>query len=185
MACGRGDAGAGRLRRACLSPTPPAHLYRVTAVSAFPANLPPRQRQLLVDLPQAPAGIDTAPDRAKPLAALARLFRRFGVDRPGPDLVQNALLASFENSEAITARRPRIGRTARGSHSRDRNPAFRGGVRSAHGAPPQVWVGISTAWSVAAAPRSSPQTALRTAVRRPTATTSHRSSPPSTRQPTL
>ena len=40
-----------------LGPAP--HLYRVTPKSTYPANLPHPAGQLLVDVPLAPAGLDT------------------------------------------------------------------------------------------------------------------------------
>jgi cholesterol transport system auxiliary component len=83
--------------------TPPGHLYRLSADSAYPEALPHVSAQLLVDLPQAPAGIDTT------RIALSRspLSLDYYADAEWTDsvsaLVQTALLASFENSKAITA----------------------------------------------------------------------------------
>jgi cholesterol transport system auxiliary component len=83
--------------------TPPGHLYRLSADGAYPATLPRVTAQLLVDLPQAPAGVDTA--------RIALTRAPFSLDYYAdsewtdrvPALVQTALLASFENSKAITA----------------------------------------------------------------------------------
>ncbi|HEY3909603.1 MAG TPA: ABC-type transport auxiliary lipoprotein family protein [Stellaceae bacterium] len=86
-----------------LGVSPPGHLYRLTAAGAYPANLPRVRAQLLIDLPQAPAGIDTS------RIALSRspLSLDYYADSEWTDrvtaLVQTALLASFENSGAITA----------------------------------------------------------------------------------
>jgi cholesterol transport system auxiliary component len=83
--------------------TPPGHLYRLSADGAYPATLPRVNAQLLVDLPQAPAGIDTT--------RIALTGAPFSLDYYAESewtdrvsaLVQTALLASFENSKAITA----------------------------------------------------------------------------------
>ena len=83
--------------------TPPGHLYRLSADSAYPASLPHVSAQLLVDVPQAPAGIDAT------RIALSRspLSLDYYADLEWTDrvstLVQTALLAAFENSKAITA----------------------------------------------------------------------------------
>jgi cholesterol transport system auxiliary component len=83
--------------------TPPAHLYQLSSEIAFPSSLPQVSAQLLVDLPQTPAGIDTT--------RIALTRAPFSLDYYAdsewtdrvPALVQTALLASFENSKAITA----------------------------------------------------------------------------------
>jgi cholesterol transport system auxiliary component len=82
---------------------PPGHLYRLSADSAYPASLPRVTAQLLVDLPQAPAGIDAT----RIALTTAPLSLDYYADSEWTDhvsaLVQTALLASFENSKAITA----------------------------------------------------------------------------------
>jgi cholesterol transport system auxiliary component len=83
--------------------TPPAHLYQLSSETAFPPSLPQVSAQLLVDVPQTPAGIDTtriALTRAP--FSLDYYADSEWTDR-GSGLVQTALLASFENSKAITA----------------------------------------------------------------------------------
>jgi cholesterol transport system auxiliary component len=81
----------------------PGHLYRLSADGAYPATLPRVTAQLLVDLPQAPAGIDTA----RIALTRAPFSLDYYADSEWTDrvsaLVQTALLASFENSRAITA----------------------------------------------------------------------------------
>ena len=83
--------------------TPPGHLYRLSADGAYPATLPRVTAQLLVDLPQAPAGIDTA----RIALTRAPFSLDYYADSEWTDrvlaLVQTALLTSFENSKAITA----------------------------------------------------------------------------------
>ena len=84
-----------------LPPSP--HLYRITPKSNYPANLPHLPTQILVDVPLAPAGLDT------PRVALSRsaisidYFADSEWTERVPLLVQTALLASFENSGAIAA----------------------------------------------------------------------------------
>jgi cholesterol transport system auxiliary component len=81
----------------------PQYLYRLTPKASFPANLPRRPIQLLVDLPLAPAGLDS------PRIALSRsaVSIDYFADSEWTDraslLVQTALLESFENSGATNA----------------------------------------------------------------------------------
>jgi cholesterol transport system auxiliary component len=83
--------------------TPPAHLYQLSSETSFPPNLPQVSAQLLVDLPQTPAGIDTT----RIALTRAPFSLDYYADSEWTDgvsaLVQTALLASFENSKAITA----------------------------------------------------------------------------------
>ena len=84
-----------------LGPAP--HLYRVTPKSTYPANLPHPAGQLLVDVPLAPAGLDTARIALSRSAVSIDYFADSEwIDRV-PLMVQTALLDSFENSKAITA----------------------------------------------------------------------------------
>jgi cholesterol transport system auxiliary component len=83
--------------------TPPGHLYRLSADSGFPASLPHVAAQLLIDLPQAPAGIDTTRIAlSKSPLSLDYYADSEWTDRV-PALVQTTLLAAFEDSGAITA----------------------------------------------------------------------------------
>jgi cholesterol transport system auxiliary component len=83
--------------------TPPAHLYQLSSKIAFPSSLPQVSAQLLVDLPQTPAGIDTT----RIALTRAPFSLDYYADSEWTDrvsaLVQTALLESFENSKAITA----------------------------------------------------------------------------------
>ena len=84
-----------------LGPAP--HLYRVTPKNIFPANLPHSSGQLLVDVPLAPAGLDTGRIALSRSAVSIDYFADSEwVDRV-PLMVQTALLDSFENSKAFTA----------------------------------------------------------------------------------
>ena len=97
--------------------------------------------QLLVDLPQAPAGIDTtriALTRAP--FSLDYYANSEWTDRVSA-LVQTALLASFENSKAITAiDRESIG--LRADFILKTEIRHFEAVRDGSGAPPTVWVAM-------------------------------------------
>ena len=120
---------------------PPGHLYRLSSGGGYPASLPHVTAQLLVDVPQAPAGIDTS------RIALSRspLSLDYYADSEWTDrvpaLVQTALLASFENSNAIIA----IDRESSGLRAdfvlKTELRHFEA-VYSAGGAPPTVWVAV-------------------------------------------
>jgi cholesterol transport system auxiliary component len=79
------------------------HLYRVTPKSTYPANLPHPAMQLLVDVPSAPAGLDTSQIALSRSAVSIDYFADSAWTDRVPLLVQTALLESFENSKAITA----------------------------------------------------------------------------------
>jgi cholesterol transport system auxiliary component len=82
---------------------PPPHLYRVTPKNDYPANLPHPSGQLLVDVPLAPAGLDTGRIALSRSAVSIDYFADSEwIDR-APLMVQTALLDSFESSKAITA----------------------------------------------------------------------------------
>ena len=84
-----------------LGPAP--HLYRVTLKSTYPVNLPHLSGQLLVDVPSAPAGLDTARIALSRSAVSIDYFADSEwIDRV-PLMVQTGLLDSFESSGAITA----------------------------------------------------------------------------------
>jgi len=84
-----------------LGPAP--HLYRVTPKSTYPANLPHPSVQILVDVPLAPAGFDTTRIALSHSAVSIDYFADSEWTDRLPQLVQTALLESFENSRAITA----------------------------------------------------------------------------------
>ncbi len=86
-----------------LGVAPPGHLYRLTAADAYPANLPRLRAQLLIDLPQAPAGIDTSRIALSRSPLSLDYFADSEWTDRVPALLQTALLASFENTGAITA----------------------------------------------------------------------------------
>jgi cholesterol transport system auxiliary component len=81
----------------------PAHLYRVTPKSTYPPNLPRRSVQLLIDVPLAPAGLDTSRIALTRSAVSIDYFADSEWADRAPLLVQTALLEAFENSRAINA----------------------------------------------------------------------------------
>ncbi len=83
--------------------TPPGHLYRLTAERSYPAGLPHRRGVLLVDQPQAPSGIDTARIALSRSPVSLDYYADAEWTDHLPSLLQEAMLASFENSRAITA----------------------------------------------------------------------------------
>jgi cholesterol transport system auxiliary component len=81
----------------------PAQLYRVVPVRAFPPNLPRLPVELLVDVPFAPAGLDTARIALSQSAVSIDYFADSEWTDRVPLLVQTALLESFEDSKALSA----------------------------------------------------------------------------------
>ena len=81
----------------------PAHLYRLTPKASFPANLPRRSVQLLIDVPVAPAGLDSSQIALTRSPVSIDYFADSEWTDRAPLLVQTALLESFENSNAINA----------------------------------------------------------------------------------
>jgi len=124
-----------------LGPGPAPHLYRVTRKSSYPGNLPRLSGQLLVDVPSAPAGLDTARIALSRSAVSIDYFADSEwIDRV-PLMVQTALLDSFESSGAITA----IDRESIGLRA---DLILRTDIRhfealyDSRDGPPQVWVAI-------------------------------------------
>lgn len=117
-------------------------LYRVTSKSTYPANLPHHSLQLLVDVPLAPAGLDTSRIALTRSAVSIDYFADSEWTERAPLLVQTALLDSFENSKAISA----IGRESIGLRAdfilRTELRHFEAVYDSPNG-PPEIWVVIS------------------------------------------
>jgi len=123
-----------------LGPAP--HLYRVTPKSTYPVSLPRASGQLLVDVPFAPAGLDTERIALSRSAVSIDYFAASEwIDRV-PLMVQTALLDSFENSKAIIAiDRESVGLRADLILKTDIRH-FEALYDSPDGAP-QIWVAIS------------------------------------------
>src|SRR6266852_274980 len=84
-----------------LAPSP--HLYRVTPKSNYPATLPHLPTQILIDVPLAPAGLDSPRIALSRSAVSIDYFADSEWTERVPLVVQTALLESFENSRAIAA----------------------------------------------------------------------------------
>ena len=125
-----------------LGPGPAPHLYRVTPKTTYRANLPHPSGQLLVDVPLAPAGLDTERIALSRSAVSVDYFADSEwIDRV-PPMVQTALLDSFESSKAITAiDRESIGLRADLILKTDIRH-FEALYDSRNG-PPEVWVAIT------------------------------------------
>lgn len=120
----------------------PARLYRVTPKSSYPPALPRRSMQLLIDVPLAPAGLDTARIALTRSAVSIDYFADSEWTDRAPLLVQTALVQSFENSKAITA----IDRDSAGLRAdfvlKPEIRHFEAVYDSPNG-PPEVWVAIN------------------------------------------
>jgi len=92
-------AGCGGI----LSETPKRQLYRLEPVLALPAPLPHVAAQLLVAVPQAPAGLDTARIALSRSAVSLDYFADAEWTDRAPLLVQTALVEAFEKSGALAA----------------------------------------------------------------------------------
>jgi cholesterol transport system auxiliary component len=120
------------------------HLYRVTPTptSTYQATLAHSAVQLLVDVPSAPAGLDTSQIALSRSAVSIDYFADSAWTDRVPLLVQTALLESFENSKAITA----IDRESVGLRA---DLILRTDIRhfeavyDSRDGPPEVWIAIS------------------------------------------
>lgn len=120
----------------------PAHLYRLTSKGGFPANLPHRPVQLLVDVPLAPAGLDSSRIALSRSAVSIDYFADSEWTDRAPLLVQTALLESFENSRAIDAiDRESVGLRAQFILKTEMRH-FEAVYDSPNG-PPEVWVALN------------------------------------------
>lgn len=124
-----------------LGVSPPGHLYRLTADHRFSAGLPHVGGVLLVDVPQASAGIDTTRIAlSRSPISLDYYANSEWTDRL-PALLQGVMLTSFENSGAIAA-------TDRGSIGPRASFVLETQLRhfeaeyAAGGGPPRVWVAV-------------------------------------------
>jgi cholesterol transport system auxiliary component len=120
----------------------PPHLYRLSSKGGFPANLPHRPVQLLVDVPLAPAGLDSSRIALSRSAVSIDYFADSEWTDRAPLLVQTALLDSFENSRSINA----IDRESVGLRAefilKTEMRHFEAVYDSPNG-PPEVWVALN------------------------------------------
>ena len=110
-----------------LGPAP--HLYRVSPNSTYQANLPHSAAQLLVDVPSAPAGLDTSQIALSRSAVSIDYFADSAWTDRVPLLVQTALLEFVREQQGDHRDRPRIGRSAGRFHPQYRDPALRGSLQ--------------------------------------------------------
>jgi cholesterol transport system auxiliary component len=117
----------------------PKPLFQLTPKSTYPAGLPHLPGQLLVDLPLAPGGLDTARIALSRSPVSIDYFADGEWTDRATRLVQTALLESFENSRTVTAiDRETIGLSA-DLVLKSELRHFEAVYDSPNG-PPQVWV---------------------------------------------
>jgi cholesterol transport system auxiliary component len=121
----------------------PGKLYRLTAPRSFGAGLPHTDAQLLIDLPQAPAGIDTNRIALTRSPLSLDYFADAEWTARLPELFQNLLLAAFENSGAISAVDLNSGGLRADFVVRSEIRHFEA-VYDIPNGPPRVWVEIVT-----------------------------------------
>jgi cholesterol transport system auxiliary component len=79
----------------------PIALYTLTPKSSFPENLPAVNWQLVVEVPTAPAGIDTARIALSRTPFTLEYFAKVGWTDRAPEMVQTLLIESFETTGKI------------------------------------------------------------------------------------
>jgi cholesterol transport system auxiliary component len=88
----------------------PPHMYILTPKSTFSEKLPSVKWQLLVEVPQAQAGINTARIALRDSPIEMRYFQLANWTDLAPRMIQTLIVESFENSDRIVA----VGREAIG-----------------------------------------------------------------------
>lgn len=91
----------------------PPRMYILTPKSTFSEELKKVEWQLLVEIPQSPAGVNTARIALQDSPIEMRYFERANWTDFAPKMVQTLLVESFENSGSIVA----VGRQAIGLRS--------------------------------------------------------------------
>lgn len=109
---------AALLLGACQSIIPgasrdPPRLYEVTPKSTFDAKLPPVRSQLVVETPEAAAGLTTSRIAVKQKPTTLDYYARAEWTDLAPRLVQTKLIESFENTRKIVG----VGREGSGLRS--------------------------------------------------------------------
>ena len=119
----------------------PVHLYRLTPKSTYPAGLPHRSVQLLINEPLAPAGLDKSRIALSRSAVSIDYFADSEWTDRAPLLVQTAILQSFENSKTITAiDRESVG--LRADFILETEIRHFEAVYDSSNGPPEIWVAI-------------------------------------------
>lgn len=88
----------------------PPRMYVLTPKSTFPKDLPTVDWQLLVEVPQSPAGVNTARVALRDSPIEMRYFELANWTDLAPKMIQTLIVESFENSHHIVA----VGREAIG-----------------------------------------------------------------------
>lgn len=83
--------------------SPPPQLFTLSPKSTFPADLPATRSQLVVDVPFAAAGLDTARIALAPDEFRVEYFADAAWSDRAPAMVQSLIVESFENSGNIVA----------------------------------------------------------------------------------
>ncbi len=109
------------LASACLLELPgkgaPPRMYVLTPKSSFSDILPKVEWQLLVEVPQAQAGLNTARIALRDSPIEMRYFELSNWTDFAPRMVQTLIVESFENSDHIVA----VGREAIGLRAQELN----------------------------------------------------------------
>ncbi len=82
---------------------PPPELYRLTPKSSFREDLPTVDWQLVLETPQANAGIDTTRIALQRAPLQIEYYARAQWSDRAPQMVQTLMIESFENSKRIVA----------------------------------------------------------------------------------
>ena len=80
---------------------PPPELYRLTPKSSFPEDLPSVDWQLVLETPQANAGIDTTRIALQRAPLQIEYYARAQWSDRAPRMIQSLMIESFENSKRI------------------------------------------------------------------------------------
>lgn len=101
------SAGGGLLLAGCTgilrnAQTPP-NIYRLTPKSTFGANLQPVSWQLVVDIPTAPASIDSQRIAILHTPVQVEYYANANWTDRAPLMIQRLIVESFENSHMITS----------------------------------------------------------------------------------
>ncbi len=84
-------------------PGPPPRLFRLTPQSTFPEDLPSVDWALLVDRPEASAGIDVPRIAVRPSPVALEYYASAAWTDRAPRMVQGLITESFENADRLQA----------------------------------------------------------------------------------
>ena len=84
-------------------PGPPPRLFRLTPQSTFPEDLPSADWALLVDRPEASAGLDVPRIAVRPSPVALEYYAKAAWTDRAPRMVQGLITESFENADRLQA----------------------------------------------------------------------------------